>query len=142
MNKHDIPDAFRRCVATNCRAAGHCLRYQAYEASNETDAAFWCINPKAALPEEGEACPHYCSADKVRMARGFRKALLSVPHGNMQNIRFDISQHFCERNYYHMRRGDRPMSPTEQKIIADVLEKYGAKTPVEFDEYYDEFLWR
>lgn len=141
MNKHDIPTDFRRCVASGCAAAERCLRYQAYEASTETDASFWCINPKSAKPEEGEACPHFCSAEKVRMARGFKQAMLSVPYGNVGNICREISQHFCERNYYHMRRGDRPITPREQQIIADALAKYGASTPIEFDAYYYDFLW-
>lgn len=141
MNTHDIPTDFRRCVATSCAAAERCLRYQAFEASSADDASFWCINPKAARPEEGEACPHFCSAEKVRMARGFKQAMLSVPYGNVGNICRDLSQHFCERNYYHMRRGDRPMTPAEQQIVADVLQRYGARTPIEFDFYYEDFLW-
>lgn len=142
MNKHAIPDNFRRCVASGCTTARRCLRYQAYEVSSANDSSFWCINPKAAMPEEGEACPHFCNAEKVRMARGFKGAMLSVPYGNVQHICRELSQHFCERNYYHMRRGDRPMTPAEQQIIANALEKYGAKTPIEFDAYYDDFIWK
>lgn len=141
LNQKNIPDHFRRCVAEGCAAAEVCLRYQAYKDSTEQDESFWVINPKAAHPEAGTACPHYASAAKVRMARGFKHALLSVPHGNVKRIAEEISSHFCQRNYYNIRRGDRPMTPAEQEIIATVLEKYGARTPIEFDAYYDDYLW-
>lgn len=136
-----IPDDFRRCVASDCSAASTCLRHVAYEESTEADESFWNITPKAAHPDEGTACPHYCCTAKVRMARGFKLALLSVPHGNMKRICDEISQHSCQRNYYHMRRGDRPMTPAEQQFIAEVLERHGAHTPIEFDTYYDDYLW-
>lgn len=138
---HMIPVDFRRCVAADCKAAELCLRHQAFAASNDADKDFWVINPKAARPEDGTDCPHYCNAAKVRMARGFKHALLSVPHGNVKSICDEISQYFCQRNYYHMRRGDRPMTPAEQEIVSSVLEKYGACTPIEFDAYYDDYLW-
>lgn len=140
-NSNSIPDDFRRCVVSGCAAAETCLRHVAYERSTEHDESFWTINPKAARPEDGTACPHYCSAAKVRMACGFKLALLSVPHGNVKRICDEISSRFCQRNYYHMRRGDRPLTPAEQQFVAEVLERYGARTPIEFDTYYDDFLW-
>lgn len=137
----NIPNDFRRCVVDGCPAVATCLRHVAYDESTEADKSIWVINPKSARPDEGTACPHYCSAAKVRMARGFKLALLSVPHGNVKRICDEISQHFCQCNYYHMRRGDRPMTPAEQQFIAEVLERYGARTPIEFDSYYDDYLW-
>lgn len=149
LEKTKIPDDFRRCVVSGCAAAETCLRHVAYEESTEAVESFWVINPKAAHPIESSThsegtetiCPHYCSAAKVRMARGFKLALLSVPHGNVKRVCDEISQHFCQRNYYHMRRGDRPMTPGEQQFIAEVLERNGAHTPIQFDVYYDDFLW-
>lgn len=141
MTHKDIPSDFRRCVAADCNASELCLRHHAFAATTEDDKDFGVINPKTAQPDSGTDCPHYCSAAQVRMARGFKHALLSVPHGNVKCICDEISQYFCQRNYYHMRRGDRPMTPAEQKIVAEVLEKYGAHTPIEFDAYYDDFLW-
>lgn len=141
MNHKDIPSDFRHCVVDGCCAADHCLRHQAYEHSENEDTSFWIINPKAAQPEAGEECPHYLDAAPVRMARGFLGALASVPSANVHAVRAEISAAFCQRTYYTMRRGERAMSPAEQRIVAAALERNGAKSPVEFDSYYEALHW-
>lgn len=141
MKHEDIPADFRHCVVEGCIAAEHCLRRFAYEHSSEEAASFWTINPKAAKPEFGKECPHFLDAAPVRMARGFLKALASVPSANVNAVRAEISEAFCQRTYYTMRRGDKVMTPYEQQIVAAALARYGARTPIEFDSYYEERLW-
>lgn len=134
------PTTFALCVAGDCPRAAHCLRRQALlQMDGARRDVIMTINPVGLAI--GYDCPHYKSAERIRMAAGFSSALCALPHGCVNAVKGEITKRFCLRNYYHLRRGDRPMTPTEQAFVADILERHGAPSPVRFDRYYDDYDW-
>ena len=69
-------------------------------------------------------------------------ALSMVPSGQIASVRAAISRLGCDRMYYFLRRGEKPMFPDKQKQIADILAAHGAPTPVKFDRYEQQIDWR
>lgn len=134
------PETFALCVIGNCPVADNCLRRQALV---QMDAprrdVITTINPIGLAP--GADCPHFRSVEPIRIAYGFRGALSAIPHGNVGMLKTEISNHFCLRNYYHLRNGERSMTPNEQEVVAKILERYGATAPVRFDRYADDYQW-
>lgn len=134
------PETFALCVIGNCPVADTCLRRLALvNAEGPRREVITIINPAGLTP--GADCPHFKSAEPVRMACGFRGALGAMPHGNVSAARTEIAQHFSQRFYYLLRNGERPMTPREQQVVGSILQRYGAPSPVCFDRYYDDYEW-
>lgn len=134
------PETFPLCVVADCPVADKCLRRQALlQMDGPRRDIITAINPLDLTP--GDECPHFRSAEPIRLAYGFRGALSAIPHGNVGLIRTEISKNFCQRNYYHLRNGERSMTPYEQELVAKILERHGAPAPVCFDRYVDDYQW-
>lgn len=134
------PITFPLCIINDCPLAHKCLRRQALlNIEGERRDFINIVNPTAlTTPTE---CPHFKEAHPVRMARGFRNAIGCMPHANIGAARSAIAEHFSLRFYYLLRNGERPMTPDEQKTVAEILEHHGAPSPVSFDRYYDDYIW-
>lgn len=134
------PITFPLCVVGDCPVGDRCLRRQALVTMDGTRRdTITAVNPVGLTP--GADCPRFKPAEPVRMAAGFRGAMGAMPHANIGVVKSMIAQRFCLRNYYHLRNGERPMTPDEQEFVASVLERYGAPAPVRFDRYYDDYVW-
>lgn len=134
------PKNFAMCVVGDCPRASHCLRRQALlQSDGPRRDVIITINPVGLTA--GNDCPHFKSVEPIRMAAGFINAFSALPHGSVSAVKQEIARNFCLRNYYHLRNGERPMTPSEQNLVASVLERHGAKAPVSFDHYYDDYEW-
>lgn len=52
-----------------------------------------------------------------------------------------LIQHFGRNQYFKRRRGDILLSLEEQDIIKYVLERVGADSSMDFDQYVEETRW-
>lgn len=100
------------------------------------------VNPLLASPEGEGKCPFFRSSEKVRVAYGFKQAMALVPHGKARAVRYALQEYMCERDFYYLRRGDKPIYPEMQRRIAADLAKAGAPAPIEFDRYEWRYDWR
>ena len=50
-------------------------------------------------------------------------------------------RHFSRRTYYRVRKGERPLSPSEQQVVLNALKRCGVKEPKDFDAYFEEYDW-
>ena len=41
----------------------------------------------------------------------------------------------------HFRKGERPLSPSEQQVVLNALKRCGVKEPKDFDAYFEEYDW-
>ena len=57
-------------------------------------------------------------------------------------VRYALQEYMCERDFYYLRRGDKPIYPEMQRRIAADLAKAGAPAPIEFDRYEWRYDWR
>ena len=72
-------------------------------------------------------CPYYRPNKKVRYAAGFVSLLESLPHKQMLSVIPGLMRHFSRRTYYRVRKGERPLSPSEQQVVLNALKRCGVK---------------
>lgn len=86
-------------------------------------------------------CPYYRPNKKVRYAAGFVSLLESLPHKQMLSVIPGLMRHFSRRTYYRVRKGEWPLSPSEQQVVLNALKRCGVKEPKDFDAYFEEYDW-
>ena len=52
-----------------------------------------------------------------------------------------ISLHFSERSYYRIRKGERLLSPDEQKAVRQIIARLGFTEEWDFAAYEEDYLW-
>lgn len=138
----NAPAGYAHCFRTDCTSAATCLRALAGHDLGEDVPTVCAVNPKLADPAGSGKCPFFREAKTVSVAYGFMHALSMVPSGQIASVRAAISRLGCDRMYYFLRRGEKPMFPDKQKQIADILAAHGAPIPVKFDRYEQQIDWR
>lgn len=126
----EVPGNFIHCFA-ECPAADTCLHALAGQLA-EGDVVT-CYVPQQ-LTRRGTGCPHYQSSEPVAYGRGLLKFLDTVPLGMLHSVVAGLQGIFrTERQYYRVRKGERLVSPEEQKRVDALAVRYGFPTPVEYD---------
>ena len=79
------------------------------------------------------------SEQESTLCRG--SLLESLPHKQMLSVIPGLMRHFSRRTYYRVRKGERPLSPSEQQVVLNALKRCGVKEPKDFDAYFEEYDW-
>jgi len=98
------------------------------------------LNPKHLANIESE-CSYYRPLEKIRYAKGMIRMLESLPHKQMRSTIPDLMSYFSRRTYYRVRKGERLLSPNEQKKVLGIIRRHGALPYEEFDEYIADYDW-
>lgn len=141
--EHDfskVPYDYPLCLNRQCAKASTCLRQLIEQETTDSTKYLVIINPKHLSTLTGK-CPYYRCSTKVRFAKGFIKLLDSLPNNLVRNIVPLLIGQFSRRTYYRIRKGERLISPSEQKKILNILKRCGATEIVEFDAYVEEYEW-
>lgn len=138
----NAPAGFGLCFKAECTSAGECLRALAARDVKRTPPQLLTVNPLLADAAGAQACPFFRRAERVRVAYGFSVALAQVPAGRVRSVRAAICELVCQRNYYHLLRGEKAMMPEMQNKVAAILVANGAPAPVEFDRYDWIYDWQ
>lgn len=137
-----VPRAFLHCHEAGCPLADSCLRQLAYRlvppVGGSQDDIVLTLNPHITAEQP---CAYHLPDAPVRVARGFKKALRSVPYGGYQRVQALLTKFMSRNTFYLFRRGDKPIFPDVQEKILDVLRSCGAAEPIEFDAYEDVLDW-
>ena len=121
----NVPYNYPLCLNRQCPKASTCLR-QLVEQEVPDSAEYWVvISPKYQAKLKG-ACPHYRSSQKVQYAKGCMNILDNLP---------------SRRTYYRIRKGERLLSPAEQRDVQKILKQCGATGKQEFDAYVEDYEW-
>lgn len=136
----EVPHQYTACLHQQCPQADTCLR-RLVAICMPDDIADWSFIPPRYLAAQQGSCPHYRPRKRVRYARGFIKTLNKLPHKQMQEIVYLLTHYFNRRTYYRVRKGERPLSPSEQQGIRDLLKRHGVEEPWKFDDYFDTYDW-
>ncbi|MBD8984675.1 MAG: hypothetical protein EGR83_21955 [Bacteroides cellulosilyticus] len=141
--EHYFPDAphnYPLCLNRQCPKASTCLR-QLVEQAIPSSIEYWVVvSPKHQAALKG-ACPHYRSSKKVHYAKGCMNILENLPHKQRQRAMLLLVERFSQRTYYRIRKGERLLSPAEQKDIQNILKKCGVTQKQEFDAYVEGYEW-
>lgn len=132
------PFNYPLCTLGECPRAGECLRYRAMTESEEERLTV--LNPNLLAPT-AEGCKHYASAQKVRYAKGMKKVMGMLPHSLHERAATALALHFSERSYYRIRKGERLLSPEEQKTVRQIISRMGFTSEWDFDAYVEDFHW-
>ena len=99
------------------------------------------VNPLRADTAGEATCPYFRKAERIAVAYGFKQAMSRLEAGKVRSVRAAICQLVCQRNYYYLLRGEKPIYPAMQEKISRILERHGASLPVEFDRYEWLYDW-
>lgn len=133
-----IPFNYFLCTKSECPKAGECLRYIALTECD--DAQITILNPKY-LETSENGCKHYAPARKVLYAKGMKKVMGVLPYNLHERAATALSLHFSERSYYRIRKGERLLSPNEQKAVRQIIARLGFTGEWDFDAYVEDYLW-
>lgn len=141
--EHDfskVPYNYTLCLRRECTKAATCLRQLVEQEVTESTQYLVIINPKYQATLTGD-CPYYRSSTKARFAKGFIKLLDNLPNNQVRKIIPLLIGQFSRRTYYRIRKGERLLSPAEQKIVLNILKRCGVTGEQEFDAYVEEYEW-
>lgn len=136
----EVPNNYPVCLNRNCPKADTCLRQQVEREVDESATVWTIISPKHLAKLKGD-CPYYRPNAKASFAKGFMNILENMPHNQRQRAILLLKNQFSERTYYRMRKGERLLSPAEQRIVLNILKKCGIAGTPEFDAYEECYEW-
>lgn len=135
-----VPYQYAMCINRQCPKANTCLR-QLVEQSSPEDIVYWTIiSPKLLNSLKGD-CPYYRPHTKVSYAQGFVEILETLPFKQMQVAVSHLMSHFGKRTYYRVRKGERLLSPAEQRQILNILKNNGITPTQDFDKFVEDYEW-
>ena len=134
-----IPSGYPVCLYADCPKAENCLHQLAFRRQEEMGTGLRLLNPSKYTA--GEDCPHYADSQPVRFARGFTGFQKKMYPGQYEKFMTTLILHFGRNQYFKRRRGDVQLSPEEQEVIKRVLQKVGADSSMDFDEYIEGINW-
>ena len=74
-------------------------------------------------------------------ARGFTNFQKRMYPQQYDQFMTTLILHFGRNQYFKRRRGDILLPPEEQEVIRQMLEKVGAESKMEFDNYEEHINW-
>lgn len=125
------------CLLEQCPQANSCLRYLSYLHSSPFSIHSF-VDPRRAV---GEACPHYLSNRVQRQAKGFKRAIGSLPYHSVASFRGRIAYKLgCGRShYYRYSSGEYPLTEAQQAIVRVVFREFGIEQEDLFDAYEEAY---
>lgn len=134
-----IPPRYEVCLHADCSKADVCLHQIAYQKLLSGQTTLYLINPK--MCKKNARCQFFRNSTPVRYARGFtgfQKQMYPDQYAKFSSI---LRSEFGRNPYFERRKGLRPLSPSEQDLILNALQRVGVKEKLEFDAYEDEISW-
>lgn len=134
-----IPQNYPVCMYEDCPLAERCLHQLAFRRQEEMGTYLRLLNPSKCTKQAG--CPHYVNDKPVRLAKGFTGFQKKMYPEQYERFMTTLILHFGRNQYFKRRRGDILLSLGEQDIIRNVLERVGADSSMDFDQYVEETRW-
>ena len=136
-DKLTVPSYYDLCIVNDCPKSSTCLHHVALSMASEQKISIF--NPN--LIDKSGKCGHYIKAEKVFHAKGFKEMMGKLPYDIHKRAVSALMSYFSERTYYRIRKGDRLLSPDEQKAVRRIITRLGYTEPWEFDAYVEDYLW-
>lgn len=137
----EVPSNYALCLNRHCPQASTCLRQLAEQEISDRIEYWTVISPKHQETITESTCPYFRSSTKVLFAKGFIKILDNLPNKQMQQVISRLISRFNQRTYYRIRKGERLLSPAEQKTVLNIIKSCGATGKQEFDAYIEDYDW-
>ena len=138
INYKEVPYGFMHCLRADCPMASHCLRQMAMQAVPKNQISVPIINPQ--LPELSENCRFYRSDEPQVYGRGFTNMQNQMLPSQYDTFRYRLIGKFGRNPYFERRKGAQLCTPSEIKVIKDVLKGLSLEH-LEFDAYEKHLNW-
>lgn len=135
-----LPSDYLMCILKECPLCSRCLRYIAGTQQSNDLHVLSVLNPRY-NDAATENCRWYRSNEKVMMKRGMTNFFHDMPGHMERSIRNQLIQLFGRTTYFNMRRGDRLITPSEQKQIAKVCRQNGWQGELNYDGETEDVQW-
>lgn len=120
--------------------AATCLHHIAYTMMMEQNEEYLqLINPARCGKDESGI--YYRDKKPVIFARGFTNFQKRMYPQQYDQFMTTLCFHFGRNQYFKRRRGVILLPPEEQEVIRQMLEKVGADSKMEFDNYEEHINW-
>lgn len=126
------------CIHSECTEREHCLR-QIYYNKEWNEETMRIITPR--LCTGNSQCPYYLKNDTRRICYGFIMMLTHLTRRQEDDFRNRMKAHFGHNTYFMMRRGERPIRPDEQQVIAQILNETAPDAQLFFDREENLDAW-
>jgi hypothetical protein len=124
---------FLMCFNRECTTCSECLRYVVGQEIAQRRTWGLTVFPNAL--HDGK-CKYFQKAELVELAYGLRKLYGGVPKHLRFSLRHDITGFLgCVGSYYRYDKGERKLSPEQQKVIEGYMAKYGSTLERPFEHY-------
>ena len=135
-----LPTNYPVCEHSSCPMAATCLHHIAYTMMLEQNEEYLrLINPTRCSKDK--TFTYYHDKKQVIVARGFTNFQKHMFPQQYDQFMTTLCFHFGRNQYFKRRRGDILISPEEQEEIRHMLEKVGADSKMEFDNYEEHINW-
>lgn len=134
-----LPKDYPVCEHSSCPMAATCLHQTAYSTLMEHSEYLRLINPSRC--SKNESCIYYRDSKPVTYARGFTNFQKRMYPQQYDKFMTTLILHFGRNQYFKRRRGDILLPPEEQEVIRLMLEKVGADSKMDFDNYEEHINW-
>lgn len=139
LNYKEVPFHFVHCFQAECPKASSCLRYQAANHLPTDKRTVEVLNPRFVTnPAE---CKDYLSDTPVLYAYGMSKLFDELPYAKAKDIKDDIITRIGKTQFYRMKNETIGISPSHQRTIQKVFQKYGIEATPVFDRYVSAYQW-
>ncbi len=128
------------CFIDKCPLHDHCLRWQAGQYADPKQLVCKAINPHSSRVGS-EQCVMYRSDQRVLMKLGLTKLYHEMPTYMERSIRQHLIDCWGRKQYFEMRRGDRPITPEQQRQVANACRKNGWTGPIVYDGEQEDWEW-
>ena len=138
-NATAIPHNYEACLTNNCPQREHCLRAWVWDNRKSSVQRYVVLNPD--LTTSDGHCPFYCDDQPQRYALGFTNFQRRLYPDQYKQFMSACIARFGRNPYFMRRRGDTPISPSEQAFIRSVLKQIGAPEDIDFDGFEERINW-
>ncbi len=138
-SQNNIPAGYPVCLHSDCPMAESCLHQLAYRRKEEMGTYLTLINPSKCTRKND--CTFYADNKPVRFAKGFTGFQKKMFPEQYDQFMTTLILHFGRNQYFDRRKGKKLLSPEEQSIIRNMLQKVGADSSMDFDQYIEELYW-
>lgn len=136
----DKVDHYTICFIDNCPLHRHCLRWMVGRYADTSRDVYLSVNPHNPLMSSDD-CPMYRQDIRVVKKKGFTNMYHEMPGYLEKKIRDQLITKLGRKQYFEMRKGQRLITPDQQKLIERVIRANGWEGPINFDSEEDDYLW-
>ena len=133
------PHDWAICFQDDCPMKDTCLRRAVARLAPPTLTCHITVLPTA---RQGDHCPHFATAEPVKIARGMTRLLPRAPQGELSDLREALYALFGSvSHFYRYREGRYPITPQQQRRVEELFRSHGIEKAPVYDQVNSEYYF-